>query len=142
MNSKPLSSSYSPPQDRPTKHALFRGLRKKCSNCGIGPIMKGFLKVRDTCPICDQELHHHRADDGPAYLTILVVGYIMAPLILYVFMKYRPEPLLLATSFTVGCVALSLFLLPRFKGMIVGIQWANRMYGFDDSKRPFTQTME
>ncbi|PHQ98620.1 MAG: hypothetical protein COB39_08495 [Marinosulfonomonas sp.] len=38
--------------------------------------------------------------------------------------------MVLATTFTVGCVALSLYLLPRLKGMIVGIQWAKRMHGF------------
>ncbi len=133
MTSEILSSSFTPPEERPTKQAVFRGLRKKCPNCGTGPLMNGYLKVRDTCQVCDTELHHHRADDGPAYLTILVVGHIMAPLILYVFMKFRPDPMILATTFTIGCVALSLFLLPRFKGMIVGIQWAKRMNGFDDT---------
>jgi uncharacterized protein (DUF983 family) len=32
--------------------------------------------------------------------------------------------------FATGCVALSLFLLPRLKGVIVAIQWAKRMHGF------------
>ncbi len=92
--------------------------------------MKGYLKVRDTCTVCRQELHHHRADDGPAYLTILIVGHLMAPLLLFVFMTYRPEPLVLFTIFAVGCVALSLYLLPRLKGAIVGFQWAREMGGF------------
>mgnify|MGYP001815802781 FL=1 len=96
-------------------------------------MMKAYLKVRDTCPVCDQELHHHRADDGPAYLTILIVGHIMAPLLIWVFTEFRPEPMVLATSFTVGCVALSLYLLPRLKGAIVGLQWAKRLYGFGPS---------
>ena len=95
--------------------------------------MKSYLKVRDNCPVCDQELYHHRADDGPAYLTILIVGHIMAPSILWSFVTFRPEPMVLATVFTVGCVALSLFLLPRLKGAIVGLQWAKRMHGFDGS---------
>jgi uncharacterized protein (DUF983 family) len=75
-------------------------------------------------------LHHQRADDGPAYLTILIVGHLMAPLILWAFVKYRPDPLVLATVFSVGTVALSLFLLPRLKGMVVAMQWARRMHGF------------
>ena len=93
----------------------------------------GYLKVRDTCPVCEEELSHHRADDGPAYMTILVVGHLMAPLIFIVFTRFRPDPLVLATVFTIGCVALSLFLLPRFKGLLVGIQWARRMHGFAPS---------
>ncbi|NNE87277.1 MAG: DUF983 domain-containing protein [Silicimonas sp.] len=119
--------------DRNVRSAMLRGWRRKCPQCGTGPMMKAYLKVRDTCPVCDEELHHHRADDGPAYLTILIVGHIMAPLLIWAFTEFRPEPMVLATSFTVGCVALSLYLLPRLKGAIVGLQWAKRLYGFGPS---------
>ena len=93
-------------------------------------MMKSYLKVRETCPVCSEELHHQRADDGPAYLTILIVGHIMAPLIIWAFTAFRPDPMVLASVFTVGTVALSLFLLPRLKGAIVGLQWAKRLHGF------------
>lgn len=117
-------------EDRPVGRALRRGLRCRCPSCGTGAMLHGYLKVRDTCPACDEELLHHRADDGPAYLTILIVGHLLAPLILWAFITYRPEPLVLATIFTAGTVALSLFLLPRMKGMVVAVQWSRRMHGF------------
>jgi uncharacterized protein (DUF983 family) len=116
--------------DRPVGEALRRGWRCRCPNCGSGPMLRGYLTVRDSCPVCAEALHHQRADDGPAYLTILIVGHLMAPLILWAFVKYRPDPLVLATVFSVGTVALSLFLLPRLKGMVVAMQWARRMHGF------------
>lgn len=122
-------------EDRPMKPALLRGLRKRCPNCGEGAMFDGYLKVADRCPACREELMHHRADDGPAYLTILVVGHLMAPLIHVAFTKFRPDPLTLATIFTVGCVGLSLYLLPRMKGLVVGVQWAKRMHGFGPSER-------
>lgn len=93
-------------------------------------MFNSYLKVADSCPVCDEQLHHHRADDGPAYLTILVVGHLMAPAIHIAFTRFRPDPMVLATVFTVGCVALSLYLLPRLKGLVVGIQWSRRMHGF------------
>lgn len=117
-------------EDRPIGPAMRRGWHCRCPNCGAGPMLRGYLKVRDTCSVCNETLSHHRADDGPAYLTILIVGHLMAPLILYVFTKYRPDPILLATMFSVGTVGLSLFLLPRLKGVIVAMQWARRMHGF------------
>ena len=120
-------------EERELRSAMMRGWRRRCPNCGSGPLLKGYLKVRDECPVCGQELYHHRADDGPAYLTILIVGHLMAPLILIAFVKFRPDPMVLATLFTIGCVTLALYLLPRLKGMIVGIQWAKRMYGFEDA---------
>ncbi|SPF78080.1 hypothetical protein PRI8871_00670 [Pseudoprimorskyibacter insulae] len=116
--------------DRPTMPAIWKGWRRKCPNCGTGPLLKGYLKVRDTCQVCREELHHQRADDGPAYLTILIVGHIMAPALLVVFTTWRPEPLILFTIFAVGCIGLSLYLLPRLKGVVVAIQWARKMNGF------------
>jgi uncharacterized protein (DUF983 family) len=96
-------------------------------------MLKGYLTVRDECAICGEEMHHHRADDGPAYLTILVVGHLMAPLIHIFYVQYRPEPIVMASVFCVGCVALSLWLLPRLKGLMVAFQWAKRMHGFAQS---------
>ena len=116
--------------DRPTKPALLLGWRRRCPACGEGRMLRGYLKVADSCPACGEELHHHRADDGPAYLTVLVVGHLMAPALMFVFVRYRPEPLDMALGFAIGCVALSLYLLPRFKGALVALQWARRMHGF------------
>jgi len=115
---------------RPVRPALFRGWRCKCPRCGQGRLLKGYLKVADSCPVCKLDYSHHRADDGPAYLTILLVGHLMAPLLHFAFVKWRPEPLVLFTIFAVGCVALSLYLLPRLKGSIVAFQWARGMGGF------------
>jgi uncharacterized protein (DUF983 family) len=116
--------------DRPTRPAVLRGWRGKCPNCGAGPLMRGYLKVHDNCPVCQEDLHHQRADDGPAYVTIVIVGHLMAPLMMLVFTTMRPDPWIAATLFSVGCVALSLWLLPRIKGAFVGLQWAKRMHGF------------
>jgi uncharacterized protein (DUF983 family) len=110
--------------------AMWRGWRRRCPSCGAGPMMSGYLKVRSSCPVCGEDLSHHRADDGPAYLTILIVGHLMAPAIIWAFTEFRPDPMVLASVFTVGCVGLSLYLLPRLKGMIVALQWAKRLHGF------------
>lgn len=110
--------------------ALLRGWRRKCPNCGAGPLLKGYLKVNDNCTVCREEIFHHRADDGPAYMTILIVGHLMAPMLHVVFVTWRPEPLTLFTMFSVGCVGLSLYLLPRLKGALIGFQWAKGMGGF------------
>ena len=115
---------------RPVLPAMWNGWRRRCPSCGNGPLLRGYLAVRDTCPVCRLDFHHHRADDGPAYLTILIVGHLMAPLLLMVFTAFRPEPLILFTIFAVGCVSLSLYLLPRLKGVIVAIQWSRYMHGF------------
>lgn len=116
--------------DRPLWPAIRRGWARRCPQCGTGRIMPGFLKVADHCPDCGEEMCHHRADDGPAYLTILVVGKGVMALYLAVFMLWQPEPwVMIALCWLVALVA-ALWLLPRFKGALVALQWSRRMHGF------------
>ena len=119
--------------DRPLRPAMLRGWRRRCPACGEGRMFEGYLKVRPACPSCGEDLSHHRADDGPAYLTILLVGHLLAPVILFMFMTWRPSPWIMASVLSVACVSLSLALLPRMKGLVVGVQWARRMHGFGDT---------
>ena len=125
-----LDAAEAATPERPLKQALFRGWRTRCPNCGQGPMLKDYLKVRSSCPVCGEDLSHARADDGPAYLTILIVGKLLAPILIWSYTTFRPDPVILGTILTVGCVALSLYLLPRMKGIVVAFQWAKRMHGF------------
>ena len=129
-----MTDNSMPLEERALWPAVRHGFARRCPNCGSGPMMKSYLKVRDTCTVCREDLSHHRADDGPAYLTILLVGHLMAPLLHVTFTMFRPEPLTLFTVFSIGCVTLSLYLLPRLKGAIVGFQWARYMHGFGGPK--------
>jgi uncharacterized protein (DUF983 family) len=121
--------------ERETGTAIRRGWARRCPACGEGALMDGFLTVRRECPVCGTELYHHRADDGPAWATILITGHLMAPIMLFVFVEYRPQAWAMALGFSVVFVALSLYLLPRLKGVFVGLQWAKRMYGFGKQDR-------
>ncbi|MBK1635867.1 DUF983 domain-containing protein [Rhodovulum adriaticum] len=117
---------------RPLGEAVIRGWCKRCPNCGAGPLFVGYLTVRDHCPVCTEDLHHHHSDDGPAYLTVLIVGALMTPLLAWVVSAFNPDPLVVTSVFTIGCVGLALYLLPRLKGVMVALQWAKRMHGFGD----------
>ena len=130
MKGRPMTQTDFAINERPTGQAVLRGLKRRCPNCGKGHMFASYLKVADTCPECGEELHHHRADDGPAYLTILLVGHILGFVIHIMWVEFRPEPLTMALVLSAGAIALSLYLLPRMKGMVVGIQWARRMHGF------------
>lgn len=119
--------------ERDTRAAILRGLRLRCPVCGDAPVMDGYLTVRDRCDACGVDLHHQRADDGPAWATILITGHLMAPLMLLVFELFRPPGWVMALGFSVAFAALSLFMLPRLKGAFVGLQWAKRMHGFGEA---------
>ena len=127
---------------RATYPALRKGWRRKCPSCCKGSLMEGYLKVRPACDVCGEAFYHHRADDGPAYLTILIVGHVTMPMLHFAFVRWRPDPVTLLLIFGVGCVLLSLYLLPRLKGAIVAFQWARYMHGFSEIQQSFAQKGE
>jgi uncharacterized protein (DUF983 family) len=114
---------------------LLRGLRGKCPSCGRGRLFRAFLKVADDCPACGEELHHHRADDFPAYLVILIVGHVLVPLVLWAEVRYA---LSLATHMAIWIPAtllMTLGLLQPVKGTIVALQWHAGMHGFAEARK-------
>ena len=82
------------------------------------------------CGTCGEDLSHARADDGPAYLTILLVGHLLGFALHITYMQFRPDPLTLALIMSLVTISASLLLLPRMKGLVVAYQWAKRMHGF------------
>jgi uncharacterized protein (DUF983 family) len=117
------------------RQAMTRGARGRCPHCGEGKLFRAFLKVADRCNNCSEELHHHRADDFPAYLVIIIVGHIVVPLMLAVEIHYAPAYWISMTLWPALTGALSLALLQPVKGAVVGLQWAMGMHGFETSKK-------
>jgi uncharacterized protein (DUF983 family) len=111
--------------------ALLRGLQCRCPACGHGRMFRAFLKVSDQCPACMEELHHHQADDAPAYFDMLIVGHTVIPLMLAVETAFAPPYWLHLAMWIPLTLSLSLGLLQPIKGAIVGWQWAHRMHGFE-----------
>ena len=95
----------------PLKTALWRGLKGRCPNCGEGKMFRAFLKVKDACDVCGEELHHQRADDFPAYLVIVIVGHLVVPLILHVEWAYQPAYWIYAVLWLPLTLALVLLLI-------------------------------
>lgn len=125
-------------QDEPTvSQALFNGVRCTCPNCGEGKLFRRFLKVAETCPACGEALHHHRADDMPAYIVMSIVGHIVIALVFWVEFRIGGWPTSLHLALWLPLtVILSLALLQPVKGFIVALQWAFRMHGFGGSRPP------
>ncbi len=123
MNDTETSSNKPPfwPQAR-------RALRGRCPQCGAGKLFKSYLKQVDECRVCSAHYGDIRADDGPAWLTILVVGHIMVPLLLEVEKDSTWPmwvPMMLWPSLA---VVLSLLILPLAKGLFITILWRGRRF--------------
>lgn len=109
---------------------IGRGLSCRCPACGRGRLFAGFLKVRDRCEDCGQELHHHRADDLPPYVIIFIVGHVVGTGILLTELDYDLPLALVLTLWPLVGLVLCLALLQPVKGAVVGLQYALGMHGF------------
>lgn len=120
-----------PRRDRPLGEAIRRGLVGRCPACGRGPLFRAYLKLNNACKVCGEDLSHARADDAPAYLTMLVVCHVVGIGILASDTAWPDMPLtLMALLWLTVTMVTSLLILPRMKGAVVGQQWALCMHGF------------
>lgn len=103
---------------------LARGLKERCPQCGAGKLFRAYLKVDSPCGACGHDNGQYPSDDAPPYFTILLVGHlVVAPMLFLPFIWTWPVQWVLAITLpTVG--ALTLALLPRVKGAVIGVQWA------------------
>ncbi len=122
-------------EERHLWRSIGRGLLCKCPNCGKGRLFRKFLKVVDHCEVCGEEFHHHRADDLPAYLSIVIVGHVIVFLLMDLSMTSSISPMTYIMTLVPLSIVLTLILLQPIKGGVVGLQWANRMHGFDPHHR-------
>ena len=121
---------HAPRPERELGPALSRGLRGLCPACGDGAVFSGYLAVSPACNRCGEALHHHRADDAPAWATMLVIGHLMIPLIFAVRTVPGLPVLFHSLFWPLVAGALCVLLLRPVKGAIVAWQWAQRMHGF------------
>lgn len=123
------SHNGNPP--RKVMRSVMRGLLNRCPACGKGKLFSGYLTTVYSCQNCNEEMHHHRADDAPPYFTITIVGHIIIPAMLTVEVLFHPEVWIHMALWVPLTLILSLGMLRPIKGALVGLQWALYMHGFD-----------
>ena len=115
---------------RNTLQAMWRGFLGRCPHCGEGRLFRAFLKTVDDCQVCGEEFHHHRADDLPAYLVVVVVGHVILGAFMGVETMFALEMWQHLAIWAPLTVISAVALLQPVKGAIVGLQWALYMHGF------------
>ena len=137
--SEPPPSPGTSREDRSRRNlglALTRGFFGRCPNCGRGALFRGYLGVNPRCAACGEDLSAERADDAPAFITLLVVCFVAGVGVL-MSDTASPQASLVTTTliWLIVTAGVSLLILPRIKGAVVGYQWAMRMHGFAAGKR-------
>ena len=110
---------------------LWRGILKRCPQCGVGPLLAGYLKPEPCCSHCGEDFCHISADDGPAWLTLLVVGHAVVPLMILLGRDATISPWIAIVILALVMLAWVYFVLPRAKGAFIVLIWMTGATGQD-----------
>ena len=125
----PLPSSSQQSARTSWFRAVLHGVAQRCPSCGNSALYRHYLKVNEICLSCGAQLAEIRADDAPPYFTILLVGHLIVPSMLILEeLRHPPEWVHMALWLPLALV-LTLFLLPRVKGAVIALHWANKIRG-------------
>lgn len=116
--------------ERPLAQAMWRGFLGKCPHCGEGKLFRTYLKTVDNCAACGEAMHHHRADDLPAYLVVVIVGHVVIGAFMGAETMFALSTWQHLAIWAPITLAMTLGLLQPVKGATVGLQWALYMHGF------------
>ncbi|NBX03944.1 MAG: DUF983 domain-containing protein [Alphaproteobacteria bacterium] len=118
-----------PPAKQDLLLTILRGLVGRCPACGHGKLFSRYLKPVQTCAHCGEALGHIRADDGPAWLTIIIVGHILAPILLFTATDNTWPDWVSMIVWPLLALVLALIVLPRAKGVFIGVIWRSGCIG-------------
>lgn len=102
------------------------GLAGRCPRCGEGQLFDGYLKVRPRCAACGLDFKFADSADGPAVFIMLIAGFLVLGLALYVEIAYEPPIWLHLIMWLPLAVIVCLALLRPMKGLAVALQYTHK----------------
>ena len=113
-------------QPTPTlRTVLWRGMHRRCPQCGRGAIFKGWVKLHDHCSECGL-LYLQDQGDLWAYLVVFDRALFIFPMVIMIYFRlYIPDSswfYVLVTALVVGF----LWTLPHRNGMCLGADYLVR----------------
>ena len=110
-------------ENQPLSTHIGHALALKCPNCGQAKLYQRYLKVVEVCPHCNTKWTDYPADDGPAWLTILVVGHIMASVAVMMAMSTDWPVVPMIALLALATLVLTLAALPFAKATFIATIW-------------------
>jgi len=110
----------------PPQSSLKVGLTNCCPRCGEGKLFTGFLTIPPKCDKCGLDYAFADAGDGPAVFIIMIAGFIIVGLALYVEFTYQPPYWVHAVLWIPLTLLLTVGLLRPLKGWLVAQQYKHK----------------
>lgn len=102
------------------------GLCGRCPRCGEGKLFSGFLTVGKRCANCGLDYSFADAGDGPAVFVILIIGFIVVGLALWLEVTTSAPLWLHFILWIPLTLVLCLAGLRLIKGLLIALQYRNK----------------
>ncbi|TFF17768.1 DUF983 domain-containing protein [Jiella endophytica] len=109
-----------------TADSVKAATRGRCPRCGEGKLFAGFLSLKERCSNCDLGYDFADAGDGPAVFVILIIGFVVCGLALWLEVAASPPLWVHFLLWIPLTLILCLPLLRILKGTMIGLQYRNR----------------
>jgi uncharacterized protein (DUF983 family) len=106
--------------------ALQAAITSRCPRCGEGRLFKNVLELRERCEKCGLSYKFIDTGDGPAVFAILILGFVVLGLALYVEFAYEPAVWVHIVLWGVLTPILALGLLRLLKSTLIALQWKHK----------------
>lgn len=114
-------SALFPPVD-----PLRVGLACSCPRCGQGRLYDGLVGLRPACSNCGLDYAFADAGDGPAVFVILIIGFLLVGLALWVEVNWSPPFWLHFLLWLPLSIGLCLWSLRVMKALLIALQYRNK----------------
>jgi len=101
-------------------------LRACCPRCGKGRLYDGFLTLAPGCSVCGLDYAFADSGDGPAVFIMMIAGFIIVGLVLWVEFTWSPPYWVHAVLWLPLTILLPLGLLRPLKGWLVAQQFRHK----------------
>jgi uncharacterized protein (DUF983 family) len=88
-------------------------------------LFDGLIKIRPACTACGLDYSFADSGDGPAVFVIMIIGFIVVGLALYVEVTFSPPLWLHLIIWIPLAVVLCLWLLRVLKAILIALQYRN-----------------
>ncbi len=109
----------------PPVDPIRAGIAGTCPRCGQGRLFQGVLALRKSCGFCGLDYAFADSGDGPAAFVILIVGFVVVGLALWLEVSFSPPFWLHIVLWVPLILILGLFALRLIKGLLITVQYAN-----------------
>lgn len=89
-------------------------------------MFKGFISLPERCGVCGLDYGFADSGDGPAVLVMLLIGFIVVGLALYVEVTFSPALWVHLLLWLPLSIVLCLGALRLMKGVLIALQYANK----------------